>query len=91
MFARRAKLCLRTMGGDKGSRGDLALRVLLTKAARSNPDSQRNRNCTKKLRRNAQLCLLCVYDMFAPSRGCWSFEVLESQQMDFAIPVIVFW
>jgi hypothetical protein len=91
MFAHRPKLCLGKVEGDKESLGDLALPVRLTKAAQSRPDLQRNRNCTKKLRRNVQLCLLCGYGMFAPWRGCRFLEIVESQQMDFAITMIASW
>ena len=79
MFARRLKLSLETMGGDKESLGDLSLPILLTKAAQPRADLRRNRNCTKKLRRNVQLCLRFDYCTFAESLGCWIFEGLEPQ------------
>jgi hypothetical protein len=91
MFARHLKLDLETMGGDKESQGDLSLPNLLTKAAQSRPDLRRNHNCTKKLRRNAQLCLRFDYGTFAESLGCWIFEGLESQQRDCAPPLKAPW
>jgi hypothetical protein len=58
MFVRQPKHCSGTMEGDKESLVDSMRAILCTKDAQSRPDSPRNRNCTKKLLKNAQLCLL---------------------------------
>jgi hypothetical protein len=89
MFAHPPKLFLGAVEGDKESRVHLMPAILLTKAALPRPDSQRNHNCTKKWRRNAQLRRLCDYDKFALSPGCWFFEVVHGRLKDFETAKIV--
>jgi hypothetical protein len=89
MFAHRPKLSLGAMEGDKESRVHLMRAILLTKAARPRLDSQRNHNCTKKWRRNAQLRLPCDSDKLVLSPGCWFFEVVHGQSKDFETAKIV--
>ena len=89
MFAHPPKLSLGAVEGDKESRVHLMLAILLTKAARPRPHSQRNHNCTKKWRRNAQLRLLCDYDKFELSPGCWFFGVVHGRLKDFETAKIV--
>jgi hypothetical protein len=76
MFARRPKHGLGTMVEDKGFLVGPRQNILWTKAAQSKPDSQRNRNCTKKLQRNVQLRLRLAYDMFELSPGSWLVEMV---------------